>query len=293
MTVRDWWIVQPRILVAPDSGPSRTARRERSRGFDVSKLAELWCARELVVFFVWRELKVRYRQTLLGVAWALLQPVLTVTIFSIVFGRLAKLPSDDLPYTLFCLAGVVPWTFFATGLTQGANSLVAGANMVRKIYFPRLSLPLSAVLAGGLDLAFAFALLIVLVPYYDIVLTVAVLSLPLILVMLLVTTLGVAFWLSAVNVRYRDVRYALPFLLQIWLFATPVVYPSSLLPEPWRTLYGINPMASVVEALRWAILGGTAPSWSMLLLSGCVSLLLLVSGALYFWRTEQTMADMV
>lgn len=274
-------------------GALRPIRRERSHGWGGAKLSEIWRSRELVGFLIWRELKVRYRQTALGASWAVLQPVFTMLVFSVFFGRLAGMPSDGLPYPLFCLAGLVPWTFFSTGLTQGSNSLVGSASMVRKLYFPRLSLPLSAVLAGLPDLALASVVLLGVMLWYGQLPTASLILLPLAFFLLVITTLGAVFWLSAINARYRDVRYALPFVTQLLLFSTPIAYPSSLLPEQWRVLYAINPMVSIVESVRWALLDAPGPSLSMLLLSCGISLLLLVSGATYFWRVETTVADVI
>lgn len=224
------------------------------------KFDELWAYRELLYFFIWRDIKVRYKQTIMGVLWAIIQPLFTMVIFSLFFGNLAGVPSDDLPYPLFSLAALVPWTFFANALTQGSNSLVNSADMIRKIYFPRLALPTATVLSGILDFALAFALLLIVMLFYKRVPTANIVWLPFFLLLALITSLGASLWLSAMNVQFRDVRYTIPFLTQAWLFITPIAYPSSLLSDPWRTLYGLNPMAGVVEGFRWALLGtDTAP----------------------------------
>ena len=266
---------------------------EPSKGWVPVRLHELWAYRDLFYFFVWRDLKVRYKQTIMGVSWAIIQPFLTMVIFSLFFGNLAKVPSDDLPYPVFSYAALVPWNFFATALNQASNTLVNSANMIKKIYFPRLVMPAATVLAGLVDFALAFVVLLGIIAYYGIVPTLNVVWLPVFLLLALVTALGVSLWLSALNVQFRDVRYAIPFLVQAWLFATPIAYPSSLLDEPWRTLYGINPMVGVVEGFRWALLGTkTAPSL-MTALSAVVALLLLVSGTFYFRRMEKTFADVI
>jgi len=257
-------------------------------------LGELWDHRELLYFLVWRDVKVRYKQTFLGAVWAILQPVATMVVFSLFFGRLAGVPSDGVPYPVFSLAGLVPWTFFATGLVQSANSLVGSQNLLTKVYFPRLAIPIAAVLAGVVDFAIAFLVLLGLMLSYGIAPPAArVLWLAPLLLLAFATALGVGLWLSALNVRYRDVRYILPFLVQLWLFATPIAYPSSLLSEPWRTLYGLNPMAGVVEGFRWALLGTDTAPGPILAASAAASLALLVSGALYFRRMEKTFADLV
>jgi lipopolysaccharide transport system permease protein len=277
-------------IVSPRPDPQIEIRPPRGwigLGFD-----ELWAYRELLYFLTWRDIKVRYKQTALGASWAIIQPFCTMLVFSLFFGRLAKIPSDGVPYPIFSYAALVPWTFFATALGQSANSLVGSANLIAKVYFPRLIIPIASTLAGLLDLTIAALVLLGMLAYYQIVPGLAILLLPLFVLLALVTALGVGLWLSALNVQYRDVRYIVPFLIQFWMFATPVAYPSSLLGEPWRTLYGLNPMAGVVEGFRWALLG-TPPPGRLILLSAAVALLLLISGALYFRRMEQTFADVV
>jgi lipopolysaccharide transport system permease protein len=256
-------------------------------------LRSLWEYRELLYFLTWRDIKVRYKQTVLGAAWAILQPLTTMLIFSLFFGRLVKVPSDGIPYPLFAFAALVPWTFFANGLNQSSNSLVSSANLLKKVYFPRLTIPVATVLAGVVDFVLAFVVLLALMAFYRVVPTINIIWTPLLLALAFVTSLGVGLWMSALNVKYRDVRYIVPFLVQIWLFATPVAYPSSLLSEPWRTVYGLNPMVGVVEGFRWALLGAnTAPSL-MVLASAFASLLILVTGAYYFRHMEKTFADVV
>ena len=264
-----------------------------SRGWISLNLRDLWEYRELLYFLTWRDIKVRYKQTVLGAAWAIIQPFFTMVVFSVFFGKLAKMPSDDIPYPIFSYAALVPWTFFANGLSQSSASLVGSANLIKKVYFPRLVVPISAVISGGVDFVLAFVVLLGMMFFYGIVPTAAIVWLPLLLLLALVTSLGVGLWLTAMNVQFRDVRYAVPFLVQAWMFATPIAYPSSLLDEPWRTLYGINPMAGVVEGFRWALLGTETAPGPIVLVSALVAVGLLVSGAFYFRRMEKTFADVV
>jgi len=268
-------------------------RIERSHGWVSLGLPELWRYRELIYFFIWRDIKVRYKQTILGGAWAIIQPLFTMLIFSLFFGRLAKVPSDSVPYPIFAFAALVPWQFFATGVTLSSTSLVSDSNLLKKVYFPRLAVPISKVLSGGLDFILAFAMLVVLMIYYHIKPTFHVIWLPFFLLLAVTTSLGVSMWFSAMHVQFRDVQYAVPFLVQVWLFATPIAYPSSLLPQPWRTIYGINPMVGVVEGFRWTLLGTKNAPGPMVLVSFLASIALLVGGALYFRRLERTFADVV
>ncbi len=263
------------------------------RGWRAINLREILGQHELIFFLAWREIAVRYKQTVLGIAWAVMQPVMAMTVFSLVFGRLAGMPSDGVPYPLFAYCGLLPWQLFAYSLTESSNSLVANQNLLTKVYFPRLVIPISVVLASLVDFSIAGALLALFMVYYDAALTPAVFLLPGFVLMAIGLSLGVGLWLSALNIRYRDVRYVVPFLTQFWLFATPVVYPASLVPARWQALYGLNPMAGVVEGFRWALLGTPPPSGPLLLVSVCVTVLLLVTGALYFRRTEATFADTV
>ena len=268
-------------------------RIQPSSGWSSLKLREVWEFRELMYFLVWRDIKVRYKQTVLGAAWAILQPFLTMVVFSLFFGRLAGIPSEGVPYPIFSYAALVPWAFFANGSSQAADSLVGSANLIKKIYFPRLIIPVAAVLAGLVDFVLAFIVLLLMMFYFGIYPTANMIWLPLFLLLALATALGVGMWLSSMNVQFRDVRYAVPFLIQLWLFITPVAYPSSLLDEPWRTLYGLNPMAGVVEGFRWSLLGTDAGSLPMVLLSSVVSIVLFISGIFYFKRMEKTFADVV
>jgi lipopolysaccharide transport system permease protein len=264
-----------------------------SRGFLPLKLRDLWEYRELLYFLVWRDVKVRYKQTALGAAWAVLQPVMTMLVFSVFFGRLAKVPSDGIPYPVFAFTALLPWQLFAYALSESSNSLVTNQNLITKVYFPRLVIPISSVLAGLVDFAIAFVVLLILMLYYGIMPTDAIALLPLFVLLAIVTALAVGLWLSALNVKYRDVRYTIPFLTQFWLFATPVAYPSSLVPEKWRALYGLNPMAGVVEGFRWALLGKTTSPGPLLWMSVAAVILLLIGGLAYFRRMETTFADIV
>jgi len=262
------------------------------RGWLALNLREIWDYRELLFFLVWRDIKVRYKQTLLGASWAILQPVFTMVVFSVFFGRLAKIPSDGIPYPIFSYTGLLPWTFFAAGLANGANSLVRDSILVKRVYFPRLIPPVSAVVGGLPDFFLAFLVLVAMMIYYGLFPTLAsVVWLPACLLLALMTAMGVGLWLAALNALYRDIRYIVPFLTQFWMYATPVVYPSSLLEEPWRTLYGLNPMVSVVEGFRWSLLRQSQPKLSMFALSLVTALILLVTGAFFFRRMEPHYAD--
>ena len=266
---------------------------EPSRGWVSLKLRDLWDYRELLYFLTWRDIKVRYKQTVLGASWAVIQPFFTMVVFSIFFGKLAGIPSDGIPYPIFSYAALVPWTFFANGVSQSANSLVGNAKLITKIYFPRLAIPIAPVLSGTVDFLLAFLVLLVMMLFYGIAPTINVVWLPLFFLLALATALGTGFWLSALNVQFRDVRHAVPFLLQAWMFATPIAYPSSLLDEPWRTLYGLNPMVGVVEGFRWALLGTETAPHPTIVLSSIVALALFIGGIFYFRRMEKTFADVV
>ena len=286
-------------VISPSTDPF--IRIRPTKGWVSLNFEELWRYRELLYFFVWRDIKIRYKQTILGASWAIIQPLFTMVIFSLFFGRLAQVPSDGIPYPLFSYTALVPWTFFANGVTQASNSLVNNADMIRKIYFPRIALPIAAVSAGLVDFTLAFIVLIGMVigfsivpaANYDAQLTLRVIWLPLFLLLALVTTLGVSFWFSAMNAQFRDVRFVVPFLIQAWLFITPIAYPSSLLSEPWRTLYGINPMAGVVEGFRWALLGTDTAPGSMMIVSVVAAFLILIGGTYYFRRMETKLADVL
>jgi lipopolysaccharide transport system permease protein len=267
-----------------------------SRGWRSVDLRELWRYRGLLYFLVWRDIKVRYKQTALGASWAIIQPFFTMVVFSLFFGRLAGVPSDGVPYPIFAFAALVPWTFFANGLTNSANSLVGSQNLLKKVYFPRLAIPIATVLAGTVDFALAFVVLLGMMFFYGFVPTASSLWLVPLLGLALVTSLGVGLWFSALNVQYRDVRYVVPFLVQIWLFATPIAYGASLLDEfgtHWQMLYALNPMVGVVEGFRWALLGTGGPPGPMLAASTLAAILILVGGAFYFRRLERSFADVV
>ena len=256
-------------------------------------LHSVWEHRELLYFLTWRDIKVRYKQTVLGIAWAVLQPFLLMVVFSVFFGRLAKVPSDGFPYPLFTFCGLLPWQLFAHALTESSNSLVANERLITKVYFPRLVIPLSAVLTGLVDFIFAFLVLLGMMIHYGVMATSVLWTLPLFILLAVATALGVGLWLSALNVQYRDVRYTIPLITQCWLFLSPVAYPSSIVPEPWRLLYGVNPMVGVVEGFRWALLGKAQSPRPLLLVSVAVVTLLLMSGLYYFRRMEKTFADVI
>ena len=264
-----------------------------SRGWVSLQLRELWAYRELLYFLTWRDVIVRYKQTVLGAGWAILQPVTTMVVFTLFFGRLAKIPSDGLPYPIFSYAGLLPWTFFTFGMSQSAISLVNNAHLVTRVYFPRVVIPLSAVIAGGVDFALAFVVLLGMMVWYGITPNPNVIFIIPLLLLVFVTSLGAGLWLSALNVRYRDVRYTLPFITQLWLFATPIAYPSSLIEQPLRTFYGLNPMVGVVEGFRWALLGTDTRPGPVILASAAASLVVLVSGLYFFRRTERSFADII
>src|SRR5947207_13345274 len=268
-------------------------RIEPSHGWVSLKLHELWEYRELLYFLIWRDVKVRYKQTVLGAAWAIIQPVMTMLVFSVFFGRLAKVPSDGIPYPVFAFAALLPWQLFAFALSESSNSLVGSQNLITKVYFPRLVIPISSVLAGLVDFAIAFAVLLGLMWYYGITPNAAIVFLPLFVVLAITTALAVGLWLSSLNVKYRDVRYTIPFLTQFWMFATLVAYPSSLVPEPWRALLGLNPMAGVVEGFRWALLGKASAPGPIPIVSVVAVVAMLVGGLVYFRKTESTFADIV
>ncbi|MBI5667983.1 MAG: ABC transporter permease [Chloroflexi bacterium] len=306
----------PDIIRKPK--PLARVRIEPERGWVAPRLGELWEYRELLFFLTWRDIKVRYKQTIFGASWAIIQPFFTMVVFSLFFGRLAGVPSDNIPYPIFSYAALVPWTFFSNGLTQASASLVNSSKLITKVYFPRLIIPVSSIIAGLVDFCLAFIVLLGMMLYYGIsplqrevallsipavpllesLTTVtlpsyAMIWLPLLLLLAFITSLAVGLWLSAMNVQYRDIRYIVPFLLQLWMFATPIAYPSSLLSEPWRTIYGINPMTGVVEGFRWALLGTDTQPGPTILVSALVALALLVSGMYYFRRMEKSFADVV
>jgi lipopolysaccharide transport system permease protein len=263
------------------------------RGWLALDMPELWAYRELLYFFVWRDIKIRYKQTVIGAAWAVLQPILTMLVFSLFFGKLAKIPSGGLPYPIFYYSALLPWMYFSTAMQNATNIVVEHQRVITKIYFPRVVLPISSVLPGLLDFVISFGVFIVMMAYYRIVPTRAVLWLPAFMLLAILTSLGVGLWLSALNALYRDVRYVVPFLVQFWMFASPVAYPSSLVPAKWRWLYGLNPMAGVIEGFRWSLTGHGQPPDILLVASSAAVLLLVFSGLVYYHAVEGTMADVV
>ena len=272
---------QPTLRIAPP------------RGWLDIDLRELWQSRELLYFFVWRDIKIRYKQTAIGAAWAVIQPFMTMVVFSLFFGHLAKMPSNGLPYPVFYYTALLPWMYFSTALTGATGVVVEQQRVITKVYFPRLVLPLSAVIGGLLDFAIAFLVLLGIMAYYHMIPGPAILLLPLFLLLAVLTALGVGLWLSALNAIYRDVRYVLPFLVQFWLFASPVAYPISIIPNRWRWLYGLNPMSGVIEGFRWALTGHGQPPNSLMAVSTVMVLIVLFGGAAYFQKMEGTIADVV
>ena len=265
-----------------------------ARGWVQLRLDELWAYRELLYFLVWRDIKVRYKQTTLGAAWAIIQPFFTMIVFSVFFSKLGGIKTGtDIPYPVWSFCALVPWQLFAHALSESSNSLVSNERLVSKVYFPRLIIPMSAVLAGLVDFGIASVILLGMMAFYGIIPGMAVLLLPLFLLLAVCTALAVGLWLSALNVQYRDVRYTIPFLTQIWLFVSPIAYPATQVPEQWRALYGLNPMAGVVEGFRWALLGTENTTGPMILVSAGVVLVLLVGGLMYFRKMERTFADVV
>lgn len=275
------------------SDPSAVTVIRPSGGWVSFELAGLWQYRELLYFLTWRDVKVRYKQTVLGVLWVVIQPFFTMLLFTILFGRLAKVPSDGFPYPLFSYCALLPWQLFAHALAESANSLVANERLVTKVYFPRLVIPLASVLSGLADFLVSLGVFAVLMWYYGVRPSLAMVAAPVFVVLALMTALAVGLWLSALNVQYRDVRYTIPFLTQFWLLATPVAYPASLVPEGWRLLYGFNPMAGVVEGMRWSLLGGGVFPGSIAAVSVGVVVVLLVTGLAYFRRMERVFADVI
>jgi len=273
--------------------PLPTVRIRPPSGWVPVDWRELWEYRELLYFLVWRDVKVRYRQTALGIAWVVIQPLATTVIFTIIFGNLAKIPSENLPYAVFALAGLIPWNYFSSAFARGGASLVGSANLISKVYFPRLIIPITSILAGLIDAAIVFVLLIIVMFFFGIVPSIAIVTLPLFMLLAIASALGVSLWLSALNVQYRDVGYLVPFIAQFWMYATPVVYPASMIPERWRWLYGLNPMTGVVEGFRWGLFGTGEPPGLMFAISVVMVIVLLVSGAFFFKRMEDSFADVI
>lgn len=258
-----------------------------------TQLRRFWIYRELLFFLVWRDLKVRYKQTVLGIAWAILQPLATMVVFSIFFGHLAKVPSDGIPYPIFSYCALVPWSLFAFSMTESANSLIQNQYLITKVYFPRIIIPLAPVFTGLVDCMFAFILLIGMMLFYGVVPKITILLFPVFLLFAMVASFGVGVWLAALTVEYRDLRYTIPFLVQFWMFASPIAYSSSLVPGRWKILYALNPMTSVIEGFRWVLLGTAAPPLFPMLASGTVVAMLVVGGIMNFHRLESTLADVI
>jgi lipopolysaccharide transport system permease protein len=282
--------IATREVVAEPKADRPFIRIQPSRGWVQLNLLELWDYRELAYLLAWRDITIRYKQTVFGASWAIIQPLLLMVAFSIFFGQLAKVPSNGIPYPIFSYTALLPWNYFQQALSRSSNSLVSSTSLITKVYFPRMLLPVSSVLSPLFDFAIAFAVLIGMMVYYRIYPTPTVIAVPFLLGLSVMSSLGVGMWLSALNVDYRDFANILPFLLQVWMFATPVAFSSTLLEEPWRTLYGLNPMTGVIEGFRWALLGQD-PMFAQMFLSALVSVLLLVTGAFYYRRTERTFAD--
>ena len=262
-------------------------------GFGSFDVAALWEYRELLYFLIWRDVKVRYKQTFIGAGWAIFQPAMTMAIFTVIFGNFAKIPSDGLPYAVFAYTALLPWTYFSSALSRSGTGLVSNANLVTKVYFPRLIIPLASVIAPAVDFMFAFLVLLGLMAWFAIVPTWGLVALPLFFLLAMITALAVGLWLAPLNARYRDVGHTIPFLIQFWMFASPVVYPVSLIPESWRLVYSLNPMVGVIEGFRWALLGKGNPDFSPMLVSVAVVLVLLVGGVIFFKRMERTLADVI
>jgi lipopolysaccharide transport system permease protein len=286
-------VTQTQVAMAAKPAEYPVVRIEAHRAWLVVDVPELWAYRELLYFFVWRDIKVRYKQTVIGAAWAVLQPVLTMIVFSLFFGKLAKIPSGGLPYPIFYYCALLPWMYFATAMQGATNIVLDNQRVITKIYFPRVVLPIAAVLAGLLDFTISFCIFLTLMVYYRIIPTASIIWLPAFLLLTVLTALGMGLWLSALNAMYRDVRYVVPFLVQFWMFASPVAYPSSLVPEKWRWLYGLNPMAGVIEGFRWALTGHGQPPGILLAASSAAVVLLVFSGLVYYHAVEGTMADIV
>ena len=274
-------ITEPTVVIEP------------RKGLFHLDLKSIWEYRELLYFLVWRDLKVRYKQTAIGVGWTVLQPLIAMVIFTVIFGHFAKIPSDGVPYPIFAFCGLLPWTYFATALNRCMVSVVADAQLVSKVFFPRLILPMAGTISGIIDFLISLALFLGLMVWYGFVVTWWLLTLPLFLMLALLTALAVGLWVSALNVRYRDVSYTIPFLTQVWMFASPIIYPVTMIPEKYRSLYSLNPMAGVIEGFRWALLGKANPDFAVMAVSAVVVVSVLAGGLVFFRRMERTFADVV
>jgi len=281
------------LFPSEEAGKTSAVTIQASKGLFHLDLKAVWRYRELLYFLIWRDVKVRYKQTAIGAGWAIVQPLMTMVIFTVVFGSFAKIPSDGLPYSIFAYTALLPWNYFAQAINRSGVSLVGSASLITKVYFPRLIVPISAAVAPVVDFAIAFIILLAMMAWFGIAPTWGMLALPLFLLLALATALAVGLWLSALNVRYRDVGYTIPFLIQVWMYASPVVYPVSLVPEKWPLLYSLNPMAGVIEGFRWALLGKESPDFRVMTASAVVVMVLLLGGIVYFRRMERTFADVV
>lgn len=281
LTAEETTLVQHSVVIQPRKGCFQL------------ELDELWQYRELLWFLVWRDVLIRYKQTVIGVSWAVLQPVATMAIFAVIFGRLANIPSDGMPYPVFAFAALLPWNFFSQALSRSGTSLVGNSNLITKIYFPRLLIPIAASVSPLVDFLCSFVVLLVLMTFYKVIPGAALLLLPLFILLALLTSLALGLWLSALNVKYRDIGHTIPFLVQVWMYASPVAYSVTMVPEKWRLLYSLNPMVGVIEGFRWALLGSRQPDFGVITVSAAVMLLLLVTGLLYFKQMEQSFADII
>jgi lipopolysaccharide transport system permease protein len=286
-------IAPPTAQVANESLPRHRIVIEAQKGWLSLNLAEVWRYRDLLSLLIWRDFSSRYRQSVLGVGWAIVRPVLSVLVFTVIFGMVAKLPSDGIPYPLFSFAAMMPWLYFSNALANATNSVVLNSGLLTKVYFPRLVLPLASVASGLADLVIQFVLLLGLMFWYGVAPSWTILVMPLFVFECMIVSLALGLWLTALNVKYRDIGHLVPFLIQIWMYMTPIVYSSSLVPERWRALYSLNPLVGVIDGFRWAVLGQSAPNWQMLAISSAVVLLLVISGLFYFRRVEQTFADII
>jgi lipopolysaccharide transport system permease protein len=280
--------------VTPDAGPGeRRVRIQASSGFFNVDLASVWEFRELLYFLIWRDVRVRYKQTLIGTAWTVLQPLLTMVVFTVIFGNFARISSDGVPYSIFALTALLPWTYFSQAISRSGISLVNDSNLVKKVYFPRLMIPLAGAAAPIVDFLVSFVVLFVMMIWYRIPFRWSILTLPLFLLIAVITAIAVGLWLAPLNARYRDIGHAIPFLTQFWMFASPVVYSVNIVPEKWRLLYGLNPMVGVIEGFRWALLGKATPAFGAIAVSLIVVTLLIVTGSIFFRRMERTLADVL
>jgi lipopolysaccharide transport system permease protein len=285
----------PSVAVASAGipNPGFTLRVQPSRGFRGLDLGAVWEFRELLYFLIWRDISVRYKQTILGAAWAVLQPVMTMVVFTVIFGNFAKIPSDGLPYSIFTFTALVPWTYFSQAISRSGVSLVSDAHLVSKVYFPRLIIPLASAAAPLMDFLVSFVVLVGMMAWYGIPLRWSLLALPFFLLVTLMTAVAAGLWLAPLNARYRDIGYTIPFLTQFWFFVSPVTYPLSLVPQKWRLLYGLNPMVGVIEGFRWALLGKQSPDFAVTFVSVIVVAVLLATGVVFFKRMERTLSDVI